>query len=89
MARKTRVIVTIKKDVLDPAGVAVKKALARQGLENLEDVRIGKVIDISFRNGRQTHENSRLLTELAKDILSNPLMEDHSIQFIDESTDER
>jgi phosphoribosylformylglycinamidine synthase len=81
--KKARVVVTVKKDVLDPAGVAVKNALLRQGIANLAEVRIGKVIDIVFRESASL-EDRALIENCAQAILSNPIMEDVSIELLDE-----
>lgn len=86
--KKARVVVTIKKDVLDPAGAAVKNALSRQGLAQLGEVRIGKVIDISFGDDRDAHEYRSLVERAAQTILSNPVMEEFTIEMIDEKHDD-
>lgn len=89
MTKNTRVLVTIKKDVLDPAGAAVKKALMRQGFSDLADVRIGKVIDIAFKGKKDIRAHLPMLEQAAKTILTNPIMEDFTIEIIDEKQDER
>jgi phosphoribosylformylglycinamidine synthase len=81
--KKARVVVTIKKDVLDPAGGALKNALARQGIKNVAEVRIGKVIDIVF-DSESSQNNHSYLELAAKSLLSNPVMEDFSIEVMDE-----
>ncbi len=86
--RKARVVVTIRKDVLDPAGVAVKNALQRQGITNLSEVRIGKVVDIMLSGPAAPDEHARI-QELAQTLLSNPIMEDVNITMIDERRDEQ
>ncbi len=86
--KKARVVVTIKQEVLDPAGVAVKNALLRQGITELSEVRIGKVIDIVL-NDRAAPADRERLVAIAREILSNPIMEDVSVELSDEMRDDQ
>jgi phosphoribosylformylglycinamidine synthase PurS subunit len=81
--KKTRVVITIKDDILDPAGVAVKKALLRQGFLDLSEVRIGKVVDLTFSR-KETDDRLLKVKQAAESLLSNPIMENFTIEVIDE-----
>lgn len=81
--KKARVHITIKPDVLDPAGVAVKNALHRLGDLNLAEVRIGKIVDIVFSEERDSADYLPAVAQAAKDILCNPVMEDFTIEVIE------
>lgn len=83
---KARILITIKPDVLDPAGVAINKVLSREGFAVIKHVRIGKVIDIDLDGDAKTH--LPMLEQVAATILSNPIMEDFTIS-IDEHQHER
>jgi len=48
---KARVFVTLKSGVLDPQGQAVGRTLGQLGFEEVEDVRIGKYVEISLAIG--------------------------------------
>jgi phosphoribosylformylglycinamidine synthase subunit PurS len=85
MSQKARVLVTIKKDVLDPAGTVVKKALGKQGLSGVLDVRIGKIIDITFDPDCDAIQQMPALALESRSLLSNPIVEDFSIQLVDEN----
>ena len=80
MTSKARVLVTIKQDVLDPQGEAVKKKLERLGLGDSVDVRIGKVIDISFNSEKDLDANRDRIQKMALEVLSNPIIEDFVIE---------
>lgn len=84
MIKKTRIVVTIKPDVLDPSGLAVKKALKRQGMLGIEEVRIGKVIDITMSHDSKNSLKD-LWTDQLKNIFCNPIVEDCQIKTADES----
>ncbi len=73
---KAVVRVMIKKSILDPQGRAVETTLKRLGHKNLENLRVGKHIEL-FMSGEQA-EVEKQLAEIATTVLSNPIMEDVS-----------
>jgi phosphoribosylformylglycinamidine synthase subunit PurS len=75
---KVHVIVMPKQSVLDPQGVAVRNALKDVGLDSVESVRIGKFLELEF--GSPPGEMK--LEEICRDLLSNPVIEDYSIQYL-------
>ena len=64
-----------KRELLDPAGKAVAKALARAGHDQFVDVRIGKRFELSI-NGTVTEDNLSVARSIADDLLSNGVIED-------------
>ena len=50
---KARVHVTLKRGVLDPQGEAVRHALGSLGFDGVEDVRMGKVIELDLMTEAQ------------------------------------
>jgi phosphoribosylformylglycinamidine synthase len=76
---KARVLVTPKKTVLDPQGVAVKEAVQHMGAREVSSVRVGKVIELEIAG--QADEDK--LHQICRDILSNPVIEDYEIQMLD------
>jgi phosphoribosylformylglycinamidine synthase subunit PurS len=75
---KVHVIVMPKQSVLDPQGVAVRNALKDVGLDSVESVRVGKFLELEF--GSPPGEMK--LEEICRDLLSNPVIEDYSIQYL-------
>ena len=73
---KVHVIVMPKQSVLDPQGVAVRNALKDVGLDTVESVRVGKFLELEFR----TPPSEMKLEEVCRDLLSNPVIEDYTIQ---------
>ena len=75
---KISVIVTLKKDVLDPQGKTIKKALEGMSFKNVNDVRQGKYfeIDIDEKNQKKAEEKAE---EMCKKLLSNLVIEDFKI----------
>ncbi len=78
---KATVVVTLKPEVLDPQGDAVRRALGKLGFEGVKGVRVGKVIEIEFDDaqGRASDLGDRL-RKMADEILANPVIEDFEIK---------
>jgi len=75
--RAMKVLVTVlpKPSVLDPQGAAAAEAIRHLGLAGVGRVRIGKVIELELPDSTPDSEIHRI----AKDLLSNPVIEDYSI----------
>jgi phosphoribosylformylglycinamidine synthase len=68
------------KELLDPQGKAVSDGLKNLGLKNIDDVRIGKHINLKIEAGTK-EEASAIAEEAAKKLLANPVMEEYQIQI--------
>ena len=75
---KATVNVTLRKSILDPKGKAAHHALQDLGLNNVNNVRIGKLIelDIDAESEDKAHEIAE--TACTK-LLANEVMEDFEI----------
>ena len=75
---KISVVVTLKRDVLDPQGKTIKKALESMSFKNINDVRQGKYfeIDIDEKNLKKAEEKAE---EMCKKLLTNLVIEDYKI----------
>ena len=75
---KVSIIVTLKKDVLDPQGKTIKKVLEGMNFINLNDLRQGKYfeIDIDEKNRKKAEE---IAEEMCKKLLVNLVIEDYKI----------
>jgi phosphoribosylformylglycinamidine synthase len=71
------------KELLDPQGKAVLKGLQNLGIDTVDDVRIGKTIEL--RVSADSKEKARELAEEAsKKLLANPVMEYYEISTLAE-----
>ncbi len=77
-----RVVVDVmpKPEILDPQGKAVHGALPRLGLEGVTDVRQGKRFELEVE-GELTESRRAQLDEIAEKLLSNPVIEDYTIEL--------
>lgn len=73
--KKARVLVSFKPTVLDPQGQTVRAALNGLGHATITDVRQGKVFEIAY-------ENDADLESIARDVLTNPVIEDFRIEYL-------
>ncbi len=69
------------KELLDPQGKAVMNGLGNLGLQSIQDVRIGKHINLQI-DAISKEEASSIAEDAAKKLLANPVMEEYSILII-------
>ena len=79
---KARVIVSLKPDVLDPQGKAIARACASLGYDAVTSVRQGKVFEVELDAADEAGAR-RLLEELGRKLLANPVIEDYRIDQLD------
>ena len=79
---KALVQVTLKSDVLDPQGKAIRAACGQLGYGAIASVRQGKLFEIEL-SAKSEPEARRLLEELAGKLLANPVIEDYAILRIE------
>ena len=76
---KLRVLVRLKPGILDVQGAAVKRALVGLGFSELDELRIGKVVDLEV--DADTDELARArVEEMCQQLLANPILEDYTIE---------
>jgi phosphoribosylformylglycinamidine synthase PurS subunit len=77
---KARIYVTLKREVLDPQGDAVRRALGTLGFEGVKDVRVGKLIEIELAGETAPAREAELKTMCEK-LLANPVIEDFQLDL--------
>jgi phosphoribosylformylglycinamidine synthase len=80
---KLQVIVTLKKDVLDPQGSAIKNSLTNMGFKNVENVRQGKIFDLVVKEKNEKEAISKA-KQMCEKLLANLTIEDYSIKITKE-----
>ena len=78
---KAKVYVTLKPSVLDPQGKAIHHSVELLGFDKIEDVRQGKYFEVQLAEGLSEAEASEVATQIAKDILANPVIEDFKVEI--------
>jgi phosphoribosylformylglycinamidine synthase PurS subunit len=69
---RARVLVRPKAGILDPQGQAVRRALPALGFSGVDEVRVGRLIELDLEDPSQ-------LPEMCERLLCNPLIEDWTI----------
>ncbi|MDA7562415.1 phosphoribosylformylglycinamidine synthase subunit PurS [Candidatus Pelagibacter sp.] len=75
---KVSVIITLKKDVLDPQGKVIHQTLNDMGFNNINEIRQGKYFIIDTKeNDKKIAEEK--VEEMCKKLLANLVIEDFKI----------
>jgi phosphoribosylformylglycinamidine synthase len=73
---RVRVLIRPKEGILDPQGKAVERALPALGFEQIEHVRVGRMVELEAADPDR-------VPELCEKLLANPLIEDFEIESLD------
>ncbi len=78
---KFAVIITLKKDVLDPQGKVVEQTLKSMGINSLKNLRQGKYIEIDLNESDERMAHN-IIEEMCKKLLVNLIIEEYKIRKI-------
>lgn len=74
--KRFAVYVTSKEGIFDPAGENSRKALESLGFKGVEDLAIGKYIELEVEDS--VDENN--ISQMCEKLLANPVIEDYTIK---------
>ena len=77
---KTSVIITLKKDVLDPQGKAIENALKTLGFDQVKNVRQGKFIEIEL-DEKDITKAEKQVAKMSEKLLANTVIENYQIDI--------
>jgi phosphoribosylformylglycinamidine synthase len=80
-----RIAVTLKHEVLDPAGQATEAVVQERGFPEVHSVRIGKMVDLVITAGSQDDALERA-RRLAKEFLANPVLERYDVWLVPDAS---
>ena len=75
---KISVIITLKKDVLDPRGKVIHQTLEGMGFDNIDEVRQGKYFEIDTKEADREKAKAKV-EEMCKKLLANLVIENYKI----------
>ena len=75
---KISVIITLKKDVLDPQGKVIHQTLDGMGFDGVNEVRQGKYFEIDTKENDPKKAKDKV-EEMCKKLLANLVIEDFKI----------
>ena len=76
---KVNVYVTLRESVVDPQGTAAKDALKTMGYNEVENVRIGKLIELEL--DESTADIDARIKEMCEKLLVNEVIEDYRYEI--------
>ena len=75
---KISVVITLKKDVLDPQGKVIHQTLDGMGFEDINEVRQGKYLEIDIKENDQNKAKKKV-EEMCEKLLANLVIENYKI----------
>ena len=75
---KISVIITLKKDVLDPQGQIIQKTLSGMGFNNVNEVRQGKFFEVEISETNIERAKNKV-EEMCQKLLANLVIENYKI----------
>ena len=80
---KAKIYINYKDGILDPEGLTVSKALKSIGIHGIENLSIGKCIDLKL--GRKTKQEAiQIIEESCSKLLANPNTEVYKYEIVEE-----
>jgi phosphoribosylformylglycinamidine synthase subunit PurS len=76
---KVKIYVTLRESVLDPQGTAVKGALHSLSYKEVQDVRIGKFMELVIEKSER--DIDVLVREMCEKLLANTVIEDYRYEI--------
>ncbi|AOF99013.1 MULTISPECIES: phosphoribosylformylglycinamidine synthase subunit PurS [Blastomonas] len=75
---KARIHVTLKDGVLDPQGRAIHHALEGLGFGGVEDVRAGRLIELTLADGTSDAD----IDAMCRKLLANMVIENYRVELV-------
>jgi phosphoribosylformylglycinamidine synthase len=75
-----KITIRQKKGLLDPQGVAIGGALRSLGFSQVQEVKVGKFIEVQMK-AKNKAEAGKKAEEMCKKLLANPVIEVYSCEI--------
>jgi phosphoribosylformylglycinamidine synthase subunit PurS len=79
---KAKIFVTLKNGILDPQGRAIQQSLHTLGFSTVEEVRIGKFMELDL-NETDTTSAENTIKSMCEKLLANTVIEDYRFEIIE------
>jgi phosphoribosylformylglycinamidine synthase PurS subunit len=77
---RVKIFVSLKNGVLDPQGKAIERSLHSLGYSEVEEVRLGKYLELNLQAGSRAAAEVRV-REMCDKLLANPVIEDYRFEI--------
>ncbi len=81
---RVKIFVSLKRGVLDPQGKAIERSLHTLGYPEVQDVRMGKYLELNLDATSAELVDARI-REMCDKLLANPVIEDYRYEISDDS----
>jgi phosphoribosylformylglycinamidine synthase len=81
---RVKIFVSLKRGVLDPQGKAIERSLHTLGYPEIQDVRMGKYLELDIDAASREVAEIRI-REMCDKLLANPVIEDYRFEIVPES----
>jgi phosphoribosylformylglycinamidine synthase PurS subunit len=79
---KAKIYITLKNGIHDPQGRAVQQSLHTLGFETVQDVRIGKFLEVDLQD-REKSSAETTINDMCQKLLANMVIEDFRYEIIE------
>ena len=79
---KAKIFVTLKNGILDPQGRAIQQSLQTLGFSTVEEVRIGKFMELDL-NETDTTSAENKIKSMCEKLLANTVIEDYRYEILE------
>lgn len=80
MEMKAKIYISLKEGILDPQGKAVERALSVLGFTDVEEVRIGKYLEITLKPG-PIDVAEKAVEAMCEKLLANTVIESYRFEL--------
>jgi phosphoribosylformylglycinamidine synthase PurS subunit len=77
---RVKIFVSLRSGVLDPQGKAIERSLHTLGYGEVQDVRMGKYLELKLEASSREAAESRI-REMCDKLLANPVIEDYRFEI--------
>ena len=77
---KLLISITLKEDVLDPQGLAIKNSLSSLGFDNINTVKQGKIMEINIQETNPQKAKAQA-EQMCERLLANTVIEEYMIEL--------
>ncbi|CAK7192153.1 Phosphoribosylformylglycinamidine synthase subunit PurS [Commensalibacter sp. Nvir] len=78
---KVRLVIMLKQGVLDPQGKAIHNALHNLSFDEVNEVRVGRVIDLQLQASSPEQAKEKAI-KMGTELLANGVIEDFEVEVL-------
>mgnify|MGYP006212273779 CR=1 FL=1 len=80
---KAKIYIKYKDGILDPQGATVGEALKSMGYKSVDEVSVGKFIELNFTDIYKIADVEKITDEACKKLLANPNTESYTFEIVE------